>query len=192
MSVVLEGPDNSGKTSLARALCSAVQDCEYFHAGGPPADLEAEIRCLAHQDHLVARRVLVVDRCTSISQSVYNPNEYLDPWRKEFRSRMITAGAVVVYCRPGTDWLLRTQDLSWRENEPDELKQKIVRNQHTYVERYDQLMSQVQHLSYDFQDSTHTLLAEKLSLYLKGDSAAEQWLHRCMQYSRQTVRGEPT
>lgn len=186
MSIVLEGPDNSGKTTLANALRSAVHDCKYVHAGGPPRDLKAEIDCMVEQHELVALHWnVVLDRCTSISQSVYNPSVELEPTRRAFRERLYsTKSALIVYCRPSTEWLLRTNDLTWREDEPDELKRKIVEGQHEFVERYDKIMRDVPHLTYNFQERTHTYLAEQLAAALRFDFDAVDRLFKIMEVAR--------
>jgi adenylate kinase family enzyme len=168
MAIILEGPDNSGKTTLAKALQSAVA-CKYIHAGGPPANQRGEQDCLAKQQSMFSYPDAVLDRVTCISQSVYNPDETMEPIRRTMRAHLSSSGAILVFCRPSTDRLMRTQDLTWRVDEPDDLKAKIVQNQHLFVQRYDAIMAVTPHVHYDFEDpiaANH--VAELLSDVLKG------------------------
>jgi hypothetical protein len=180
MAIVLEGPDNAGKTTLAQALQSAIP-CHYVHAGGPPASSQVELDCLAKQQALFLEPDAVLDRVTCVSQSVYNPSESMDPIRRHARAHMVHQGVLLVFCRPSTDRLMRTNDFTWRVDEPDELKQKIVHNQQTFVMRYDHVMAVTPHVHYNFEEpGIATQIAEMLVDVLKGDLGAYNALHRMM------------
>jgi len=154
MRLILEGPDNAGKTTLARKLTDELgQAIFYFHPGGKPDSLAAELECMSEQFTMIVQHSnILMDRVTCISQRVYNPDPAQAQLRADALSRLQTMAPVVVYCRPSTDRLLRVQDFKWRPGETDEHKQKIISGQHTFVTRYDELMRGVPHVHYDWED----------------------------------------
>lgn len=178
MRIILEGCDNSGKTTLANKIKHALGPrVEYFHPGGKPADLEAEGQCVEEQLHtLAASSAIIMDRCTPISQAVYNTDPELEIWRSHMWGRYMDLGVVVIYCRPSTDKLLRVQDLTWRDGETEEHKQKIINNQHTFVNRYDAIMQDIPHICYDYEDTQQSeLVLSRALAALTGNAAAVKW-----------------
>ena len=190
MRLIFEGPDNAGKTSLALRLREYAGanglTVEYFHPGGPPKDFAAEVDCMVQQRNLLGSstyRNLIMDRITAISQQVYNPNPDLDPTRGIYLKNVLDVQPILIYCRPSTDRLLRTQDLTWRDGETEEHKQKIIEGQHTFVQRYDELMQRTPHIVYNFEDS----LAESLERELKKalhNEVSHGWLQQIMHCKR--------
>jgi thymidylate kinase len=180
MRFILEGPDNAGKTTLANSIKHILGPrVEYFHPGGKPADLDAEGMCIEEQlDMLMRNSAIIMDRCTPISQAVYNADPQLEEWREHMWQRYAALGATVIYCRPSTDKLLRVQDLTWRDGETDEHKEKIIRNQHTFVQRYDAIMQDIPNLSYDYEDKSHAnIIRDKMVQALQGQTEAAKWFH---------------
>ena len=185
MRIILEGPDHAGKTSLANRWKHELgPKTEYFHPGGPPADIDAEGACIEQQLEILANsQSIIMDRCTPISQHVYNYSPELASWREHMWQRYANLGVIVIYCRPSTDRLLRTQDLTWREGETDEHKEKIIAGQHTFVQRYDGLMQEVPNISYDWEDRVHADLIYQQGLRaLGGDQTAAAWFRQLIDY----------
>lgn len=185
MRIILEGPDNAGKTTLANRIKHALGPrVDYFHPGGKPDDLEAEALCIEVQlDILRAANAIVMDRCTPISQAVYNADPDLEGWREHMWQRYVELGIVLIYCRPSTDRLLRVQDLTWREGETDEHKEKIIRGQHTFVQRYDAIMQGRPNISYDFDDQAHAdMIFHQAVRALSGDQASVNWFNGLINY----------
>lgn len=180
MRFIFEGPDNAGKTTLANGIKHLMGPrVDYFHPGGKPDDLEAEGLCVEQQlDALQFSSSIIMDRCTPISQRVYNPDPQLEGWREHMWQRYVDRGVVVIYCRPSTDKLLRVQDLTWREGETEEHKQKIITNQHKFVQRYDALMQRIPNVCYDFEDQAHAaIIFDKTVQALSGQVSAIEWFH---------------
>lgn len=183
MRIILEGPDNAGKTSLANAIKHMLgHQVTYFHPGGKPEDLEAEGLCVEQQlEALDTNWPIIMDRCTPISQQVYNPDPQLVGWREHMWQRYVDLFPIVIYCRPSTDKLLRVQDLTWREGETEEHKQKIITNQHKYVRRYDELMQRIPNVCYDFEDRAHaSIIFEKAVQALSNQQHAYNWFLNLM------------
>jgi hypothetical protein len=180
--LILEGCDNSGKTSLANSLVAVVGDLRYFHPGGRPTDFSHEVRCMAEQYELLSTTGnIVIDRVTSISQQVYNPDESHNDLRMSEREAILALNPVIVYCRPSTDRLLRTQDLTWRDDESEEHKQKIIRHQHEFVKRYDEMFAKIPCISYDYEDVPHReVIFNKLVKAFKGSREDQQWFNHIM------------
>lgn len=185
MRIILEGPDNAGKTSLANRLKHVLgPKVDYFHPGGKPKDLDAEGLCIEVQlDNLRSSSAIIMDRCTPISQQIYNPDPQMVGWREHMWQRYVEFGVLVIYCRPSTDRLLRLQDLTWREDESEEHKQKIIHNQHVFVQRYDALMQTIPNVCYDFEDRAHSeIVYEQALRALQGSSVAADWFQGLINY----------
>lgn len=176
--IVLEGPDHAGKTTLAKQLCT-ITGAKYHHPGGAPVDEMAERACLMEQQFLIERAgPLVLDRVTCVSQQVYNPNEALDPVRTRCLDTLCTSPFVfVVYCRPPNEHLVDVGNYTWRPEETEEHRQKIMTRAFEWVERYDRVMEKVPHLSYDFKDvAAAKTLETALIGALTEDGLWMQWL----------------
>lgn len=183
MNILLEGPDNAGKTTLAKHVHENTRFTFYYHPGGKPKDIADEVEYLTHQDSVMRMDRVIMDRCTSISQQVYNPDPDHDDVRMSYLQRLIAnKNIIVIYARPSTDRLMRVQDFTWREGETEEHKQKIIENQHTFIERYDNIMRKVPHVAYDFEHSTGGIVSGMLIRGLNGDDSAYKWLRSIMDY----------
>jgi hypothetical protein len=147
LKIILEGPDNAGKTTLANTLIREVPSLVYHHPGGRPADAGAEMACMTDQQSRLARfEQILMDRCTAISQQVYSPDDARTQMRRTWLAWAAVHPVLVVYCRPSTDWLMSFENFTWREGETDEFKQEIVDKQHVFIQRYDELMTTVPHV----------------------------------------------
>jgi hypothetical protein len=168
--IVLEGPDNSGKSTLARALLDVAPSYHYYHPGGPPADEVEEDQFISNQILMAhAKTPILFDRITPVSQLVYAPRPERQAVRVGAVSEILNT-SVLVYCRPSTDCLMRFEKFTWREGESEAHKQLIIRNQLTYVQRYDQTMEGFSHVTYDFEDEPAAKALEvALMALMRGD-----------------------
>lgn len=185
MRVILEGPDNAGKTTLAEKIVGSVKNgVHYFHPGGRPTDFEHEVACVTEQlKCLSTHSKVVMDRVTPISQQVYNPDPALDPVRRDMLRQYTEMDVLFIYCKPSVDRLLRTQDLTWREGESEDHKQKIITRQHEFVKRYDEVIQQVKFICYDFEDQRMSgVIVNQLAAAMAGSTEAVDWFRRLINY----------
>lgn len=183
MRIILEGPDNAGKTTLASRIMKAAPGVEYHHPGGKPDNWDHEKACILEQLGWLDSESIIVDRITSISQQVYNPDLRYEQMRDEALQQMMLKKPVIIYCRPSTDRLMRFNDFTWREGESEEHKQKIIRNQHIFIERYDKIMRNVPCISYDFDDQANAnVITKQLQSALLGNQAAISWFNGIINY----------
>jgi len=181
MKVILEGPDNAGKTSLANRVREALGTrVRYFHPGGRPDGFQGELDCMKQQARLMKQEdVLIIDRVTAISQQVYSPSDDSEAnyWRQQGLLELLSYKPVVIYCRPSTDRLMRTEEYTWREGESEEFKQSIIRNAHTYIERYDKLMQGVPNICYNFDEPSGGIIRTKLIQAMGGRKEDVDWFY---------------
>lgn len=67
--IILEGPDNSGKTTLSKVLLDALPSFSYAHSGGPeqyPGEILIRIRTYMRYNHVL------FDRHPCISHPIYS------------------------------------------------------------------------------------------------------------------------
>lgn len=150
-SIILEGPNGSGKSSLGQLL-SVILQIPYIHAGPSPGEGWGEA-CAKQLNDL--REGCILDRCTPISEVVYNEidcddkvqslGEWLEDMMKE---------AVLVYC---TAW----GGITDKEHYTLEHLQFITQNQDGIRARYDNLMEEIPHLEFCWTiDDVHDLVKQ--------------------------------
>ena len=153
MNIILEGPDNGGKSTLALALRDAT--------GMPIKDKEGRPKTW----HLLLEKLrkyeavdgMIIDRHPIITQSVYGflrndpeiPDEFMDTFFKR--------QDLIIYCRA-----LRTDPLDTHEPSPtdDEAHLKMVEEQYGTVLRvYDSWAVQSANITYRQYDQTPMIIA---------------------------------
>lgn len=165
--IIFEGADASGKSTLARKL-SRDSGRDLFLAGGKPNDDKQMWEMIGDQ-RLALQGSKLVDRVSTISQQVYREGLFFrDDLMAEVRN-LIDDGHVLVYCRPPDHVMLDPRNHEWKSYDTDEWKQNILKNQKTYMDRYDMLMARLPCVIYDWtsEESRHIeqLLA---SLHIDG------------------------
>lgn len=182
MHIILEGPDNAGKSTLADKLCQG-QSVRYWHPGGKPKDREDELRhCEQQLAMMRSRDWTIFDRITPVSQQVYNPDNEMQVARRDYLEMMLREQAVLIYCRPSTDRLLRLQDTQWKPYDTEEHKQKIIQGQHMFVELYDALMQTVPCVSFDFEDATASVIVRMGRRALQHEASSVEWFKNIINF----------
>lgn len=172
MAIILEGFDNSGKSTLAKHF-----GLEIVHPGPAPKTEAEEVGCLLAQEGL-ANKTLVMDRVTCLSSQAYNRNKYFEPQLKSALQRMIVIPhCVIIYCRPNLNTIL---DFSKHEVKSYDDPVKIAwlqANVVPIVARYDTLMSTIPHLRYDWTNPDLSIIEAALNAqFTMGDWV--KWLDR--------------
>lgn len=168
--LVLEGPDGGGKTTLGNALADL--GLVVHHAGGPGRDADdLKERCrfiIAHS------REFVYDRTTAISERVYGriresglmlPEDYLD--------RVLMAlDPIVVYCRPPME-ALHAVELAARPHKSLAHVREVVANRTRIIDAYDDLISDLslrRLIVPVFYDRTRPRAMERVIEALRGEA----------------------
>lgn len=119
MVIVIEGPDGSGKTTLAKKVAESLK-ASYVHGGGPTKDeTDALERCVKELVLCASSNLYVLDRTTIICEQVYGQVFRGAPLLSRvllsnFEERMLKDTAMLIYCRPnGT--ILHTHARAERE-----------------------------------------------------------------------------
>lgn len=146
MAIIVEGFDNSGKSTLAQSFGLDVQ-----HPGPAPRNKWDEFKCLQAQAQQ-ARLPIVMDRVTCISSQVYGGRLFEGHLKDALHEMLATQHCVLIYCRPPieriTDFNTHAKKGYDRPSDEAYLKKNAVR----LVAQYDQLMNTVPHMRYDWTD----------------------------------------
>ena len=162
--IILEGPDNTGKSTLAESLTLKL-DWPVIHPGGKPANQAEELRMILHQLKL-SKEDIIHDRVTCISQPVYNVfrDDAIDLSYRFYLDEMLkNPNCVIVYCRP-PKW--KILDLATHEakahDSPEHLKM-ITDNAVHILSEYDKMFETIPHVKYDYTVDTIESLLERLN-----------------------------
>lgn len=168
--IVLEGADNSGKSTLAAKFSTI----PVYTAGPAPKNEDDENRCLIEQINR-SGKMCVQDRLTCISQQVY-ANRLFDTKLAAYVTDMIKMPTVIiVYCRPPDRVLMDMSTHNVKSYDTEDHIRKILDNQHDFIERYDSLMSTIPHMLYDWTDPD-IQVEGMIKQLLKSQKGVDEWL----------------
>jgi len=142
MNIILEGPDNSGKTYLAKQLAEYF-NLEYTHSGGPPKNVLLHCRA---QNIKLSEGNKILDRCTPISEHVYGKN--LSNF--EFYLQDFSRKAIFIYCRPSIEHLLDKRNQSLSEHDNEETAAYTNEDYARFIAKYDEIFKTVPHIFYNW------------------------------------------
>ena len=143
MIIILEGADNSGKSTLAKRLASDL-NLEVCHPGGPPKNIaEALARCV-EQDaifDLSTQVNFIYDRVTCISDMIYRgKKQYHNVFVKFLERIREKTNVMVVYCRPSNERLTNFDDHVMQDHEDEAVVQHAKDNVGRIIAEYDSLL----------------------------------------------------
>lgn len=160
MIIVLEGPDNAGKSTLGRKL-SADLSMDLIHLGGPPKNIvEVIARCQEQSMtfQLSTEVDFIYDRITCISDKVYRGRDEYKRIFEIYQGQLRTAkNVIIIYCRPSDERVKDFSDHVKKDHETDEVVQRAISNVDRIVDEYDSLMNMLSHdrhitaLRYNFE-----------------------------------------
>lgn len=144
MIVVLEGADNSGKSTLAQRLSKDL-GIDVVHPGGPPKNIvEVITRCNEQSQvfQLSTDVDLIFDRITCISDLIYRGRLEFDRVFGVFQSQLkLMKNVVIIYCRPSDERLRNFDDHVMQSYENEAVVQHAKDNVDRIIEEYDNLMA---------------------------------------------------
>lgn len=164
MAIIVEGFDNSGKSTLAASF-----GLEVVHPGPRPKSAADVKTCLIHQLRQ-ARLPVVMDRVTAISHPCYafrQPDQIESDYLK---AMLETHHCVLVYCRPPIEVVM---DFSKHvaKSYDDERKIRWLREHAArIVKTYDSLMARLPHMKYDYTNPDQNVTTEAFQAqFVLGD-----------------------
>ncbi len=166
MAIIVEGFDNSGKSTLAASLGRRV-----VHPGPRPGPKE-EYSYIENQMHMATQKV-IMDRITAISQPCYGDVGSWPFYRPYVIEMLNRFPCILIYCRPPTEVI---KDFSKHElkSYDDEKKVKWLQdNADRIIANYDSVMSSIPHLKFDYTDPDKTAI----ELALKSNKSVGAWNH---------------
>ena len=121
INIVIFGCDNSGKTTLAKALCSVIEDSRYVMSLGPNKTLDEQIKFMT--ENLDVTRVNVFDRFPYIEENVCgNVLRGVDNFSGLDTSTFLDKVDLFIFCYPGLKSVL-----NWGDREQlDGVKKNVV------------------------------------------------------------------
>lgn len=144
--IILEGPDNSGKTTLAKKL-SEVVGWPLEHSGGPTTaqDRHRRMQWVFEQENII------LDRVPCISEPVYGTvcrgtncfegTTYL--------TKLIKRNPLIIYCRPPTSIIVNIEhELSKYADGDHHIS--VENNKFAIIGAYEAMMNSIPHLYYDW------------------------------------------
>lgn len=153
MAIIIEGPDNSGKTTLCEQLSKKLM-MPVFHAGGPPASNSLALKLCAEQTEFLYQNV-ILDRITPISRQIYE-NRFRDPELNDRLKAMLAVPyCTLIYCRPPNEKLMDMSNHEVKPHDTPEHLAYVLENHHNFIELYDRMMAGIPHVIYDWTEVTH-------------------------------------
>ena len=156
MIIILEGPDNAGKSTLARMLAEDLK-VEVVHPGGPPANIaDSLIRCgeQAMLFQLGESVSFIYDRVTCISEPIYRGiNTHLVAFglfQADLVNEIEEGNALLIYCRPPNRFVKDFSNHVTKAHESEAVVEHAKRNIDRIVFEYDEVMSRLKPIIYDY------------------------------------------
>lgn len=147
--IILEGPDGTGKTTLAERLAKEFNR-RVQHSGGPPKD-QSDI--FARQERAMQFALhnapVVMDRVPAISERIYGPIiRGKDPFQgSDYLPKLMQAMPLpLIYCRPPLEVIRENMAAthSKKEHETEEHFAGVMKRWETVIEAYDELIDEMQ------------------------------------------------
>lgn len=161
--IIIEGPDNSGKSTLATYLGYEL-NIEVYHGGGPPASEEQLLQrinfCLDNHDKYI------FDRIPLISEPVYSilrPQGNMLANHEDLYYHFRKLKPIIIYCRPQTGLLLNWEKHNVKAYDSKDHVEKVIEKAEQLVNRYDEVMNSEflpSHLTYNYEEDGYDKIVE--------------------------------
>ena len=161
--IIVEGPDNAGKTTLCAELQRLGIKLQLQHSGGP---IKSREDFDARMHNIFAQSNCIIDRFPSVSEAVYGPlfNRDMGINFQEATAHALRRGFMFIYCRPSLDHLLdfakhRPSEHTQEGIAPEVYHKMVEEKQTLIISRYDMIMSIIPHIRYDFTTANELFIA---------------------------------
>lgn len=155
--IILEGPDNSGKSTLAHLLSKELS-MAVIHPGSAPGNKAEELKMILSQLSLMDAPV-IHDRVTFISNMVYNIFRGENTGTNYGRyCREIRPPSKIIFCRPEYSDLLSMDNHVIKDYDTRSHIDMINKNAIQIVTAYDYIMQFIPHIKYDYRNSKIDLI----------------------------------
>ena len=174
MAIILEGMDNSGKSTLAAKLATGL-GLSIYHPGPAPKSRDEEQACFNDQLEKASQPV-IMDRVTCISSQIYRNRlrspRYLD-W---LRKMVITPTCIIVYCRPPSELVLDFSTHQVKAHDTPESLKALEAKATGLLQQYDDLMFHTPCVRYDYTKVYGDNLDEFVARVGKIASQPSEWM----------------
>lgn len=181
--IIVEGPDNSGKSTLIQWLKKELPLIEVKHGRhGPPVnskDIVERTEILIKKSIDYNTKAIIVDRFSLIGESIYGPIlRGEDLWVKVPHDKIRLQKALraldpfYIYCRPDKSVIMDLKNHQIKDYDTEEHVLNITKNQELIIDAYDNYftnLSPSHFYRYNYKDGEDSLLKLKQQLreYLK-------------------------
>lgn len=142
--IIIEGPEGSGKSYLAKQLAEAT-DLPVHHFGGPPKSAEEHARQLKKSMQLLDTLV-IQDRSPWVSEPVYNvalrSEEHMVKW-PHYWSGIILKKMKIIYCRPPDETIRLNLCKAPKGYKSEDYEELIKKQSKVLITTYDLFMSRI-------------------------------------------------
>lgn len=182
--IIVEGPDNSGKSTLISHLSNRFGLVKFKNVrSGPPvnaADLYARARYMINRCISTHSNNFILDRLNLISESIYGPLcRGRDLWLSIYKDKQDLLTALnslhpfYIYCRPPENIIMNMKTHQEKDYDTPEHLQKVNGELKNIIQAYDNYFAPFERDYYYFhkydytKDGSLELLLTKLKEYLK-------------------------
>lgn len=164
--IIIEGPDNAGKTTLAKKLSKRL-DLPMVHSVRPKRGDSPEV-VLSHSNSQLQPQNAILDRVYAISEWVYGRvirgKTALGHFHSQALLDLYHRPYLIIHCRPKMETIL--------DNRGRDQMAGVIDNHKRIVEEYDYIMADLNRfshctvVSYDWESNSFDILANRCSGHL--------------------------
>lgn len=165
--IIIEGMDNSGKTTLARRLAKDLE-LLYINNRKKTTGLKTLDRDVYNFTRLSTIYNTVFDRWSAISEPVYGSvlrgTTYLEEDKRQLHQYCLQANPLVIYCRPSDETILKFGDEPQMEGVIQRAKDLIL----AYDQEIQFVSKTLATCGYDYEQHEYSQVREIIINHLQG------------------------
>ena len=173
MTIIIEGPDNSGKSTLGKKLAA---DLGYpYNHSIRPKSTDSELQIYKHHTAQITPNLRVQDRCFAISDLVYGRVVRRTKSFSNLHQKMLLdiyySRSLFIYCRPSDEAIM---ECNGREQ-----MRGVVDNFPRVIKEYDDIFTEVIRfakcnvIKYDWEKDRYSILLDRCKEALSQISEAQ-------------------